>query len=406
MAMTEFKAALTQVATERGISAEDVMESIRIALISAYKRDYGEESAEDMVVNIDEDTGEVQLMKEGKDVTPEGFGRIAAQTAKQVILQKIRETEKQNIYDEYEDKVGTLITGTIFRMEGNRVILDLGKAHGVMPQSEQVRSENYKMNQRLKVYVKEVSQGARGTEIIVSRSDPQFVIKLFEHEVPEISSGVVVIQKIAREPGSRTKMAVQSMDEKIDPVGSCVGQKGVRVQSIINELFGEKIDIIPYSSIPEKFVAASLSPARVSSVEIDEDEKKAIVSVPEDQQSLAIGKEGQNARLANKLTEWKIDIKGATGLFDSQSGEPIIGEQSDDNVVGVWDAAIRKVEKAEAEKAATNEDTTETDLQTDEPKKQQEVTSNEETPKVQENEEVLEESVENESENAPEQTDN
>ncbi len=348
MAITEFKAALNQVASERGIPVEEVVESIRTALASAYKKDFGGE-IEEVDVVLNPDTGEAQILKDGKDVTPAGFGRIAAQTAKQVILQKIRETEKQVILGEFESKVGTLMNGIIFRMEGGRVVLDLGKAHGIMPQSEQVETENYRVNQRLKVYVKEVHQGQRGTEIIVSRSDPEFVKLLFAQEVPEIANGTVVIQAIAREAGSRTKMAVYSNDDKIDPVGSCVGQKGVRVQSIIAELFGEKIDIVPFSQLTEKFIAASLSPARVTEVEIDEEERKATVTVPEDQQSLAIGKEGQNARLANKLTKWKIDIKGAKGIFDTERGETV-AEAKDEDVVGVWDAAIKKV-AANEEKA-------------------------------------------------------
>lgn len=364
MAITEFKAALNQVATERGIPVEDVIGSIQTALASAYRRDYGEEDLDEeqeIVVDIDPNTGEAKILLDGKDVTPSGFGRIAAQTAKQVILQKIRETEKQVIFDEFEDKVGTIVNGIIFRVEGGRIILDLGKAHGVLPQSEQVQTENYRVNQRLKVYVKDVRQGQRGTEIIVSRADAEFVKKLFEQEVPEIANGIVEIKAIAREPGSRTKMAVSSADEKIDPVGSCVGQKGVRVQSIIAELFGEKIDIIPFSTQIEKFIAASLSPARVTDVVIDEEEHKATVSVPEDQQSLAIGKEGQNARLANKLTRWKIDIKGSKGIFDMGADEKD-SAASEEKKVGIWDAAIAKVSEQEAKE---NEDTEEVTLADD-----------------------------------------
>ena len=347
MAITEFSAALNQVATERGIPVDSVLESIRIALASAYKRDrkdVGEDvEIEDISVDLNSDTGEVSILKGKKDVTPAGFGRIAAQTAKQVILQKIRETEKDVILDEYKAKLGSIMSGTVFRIESGVVILDLGKAHGILPQSEQVETEQYRLNQRLKVLIKDIKESSRGTEIIVSRSDPEFIKKLFEQEVPEIASGVVRIEAIAREAGSRTKMAVSSSDEKIDPVGSCVGQKGVRVQSIISEVFGEKIDIIPFSSSLEKFVAASLSPARVTDVELDQDERKATVSVPEDQQSLAIGKEGQNARLANKLTKWKIDIKGAPGLFgvDDKAEE----DQDKKVVRGVWDADIKKAEK-------------------------------------------------------------
>jgi N utilization substance protein A len=350
MAITEFNAALNQVATERGIPVEAVLESIKMALISAYRRDLKESGqdaeAEEVDVDLDPETGEARILKDGKDVTPAGFGRIAAQTAKQVILQKIRETEKDVVLDEYKSKVGTIMSGTVFRVENNTVILDLGKAHGVMPTQEQVESEVYRMGQKLRVLVKDIRETPKGTEIIVSRSDANFIKELFRHEVPEIASGVVKIEAIAREAGSRTKMAVSSVDEKVDPVGSCVGQKGVRVQSIISEVFGEKIDIIPFHANPEKFVAASLSPARVTEVVLDNEEKKATVSVPEDQQSLAIGKEGQNARLANKLTKWKIDIKGVSGVFGSEAEEKT--EQQNKGyqpVVGVWDEAIRKAEE-------------------------------------------------------------
>lgn len=345
MAITEFSAALNQVATERGIPVESVLESIRMALASAYKKDFGG-NLEEIVVDLNPDTGEAKILKDDEDVTPSGFGRIAAQTAKQVILQKLRETEKEVILDEFKDKLGTTMSGTIFRVSNDTVILDLGKVHGLLPVSEQVKTEEYKMGQRLKVLVKEAREGAKGPEIIVSRADPEFIKKLFEQEVPEIANGTVIIEAIAREAGSRTKVAVSSSDDKIDPVGSCVGQKGVRVQSIISEIFGEKIDIIPYSPNTEKFVAASLSPARVTEVELDMEEKRAIVSVPEDQQSLAIGKEGQNARLANKLTHWKIDIKGATNIF-TEDGQ--LAEDEDDKVIrGIWDAEIAKQEEETA----------------------------------------------------------
>jgi transcription termination/antitermination protein NusA len=355
MAITEFSAALNQVATERGIPVESVLESIRLALASAYKRDrrdFGEEvDMEEITVDLNPDNGEARIIKDGKDVTPAGFGRIAAQTAKQVILQKIRETEKDVVLDEYKAKIGTIVSGNVFRTETGAVILDLGKAHGILPGQEQVETESYRLGQRLKVLIKDIRDTSKGAEIIVSRADPEFIKKLFEQEVPEIASGVVKIEAIAREAGSRTKMAVSSGDDKIDPVGSCVGQKGVRVQSIISEVFGEKIDIVPYSTNVERFVAASLSPARVTEVELDMENKRAVVSVPEDQQSLAIGKEGQNARLANRLTKWKIDIKGAPGIFDTpESG----AEDADGSQVvrGVWDEDIKKAgDKLSAEKA-------------------------------------------------------
>jgi transcription termination/antitermination protein NusA len=351
MALTEFNAALNQVAAERGISITSVLESVRTALAMAYKKDRKEAGEdveiEEITVDLDSDTGEVRIIKDKKDVTPAGFGRIAAQTAKQVILQKIRETEKNVVLEEFKAKIGQIVLGQIFRVDGNLVTLDLGKSHasGVMPQSEQVANEQYRMNQRIKVLVKDVRDGPKGTEIVVSRADADFVKKLFEQEVPEIAAGTVIIDAIAREAGSRTKMAVSSRDEKIDPVGSCVGQKGVRVQSIITELFGEKIDIIQYSAIAEKFIAAALQPAKVTEVELDRANNRAVVSVPEDQQSLAIGKEGQNARLANKLTKWKIDIKGTAGVFESTETAEEKKESKADSkkkVVGVWDAAIKK----------------------------------------------------------------
>jgi len=377
MAISEFNAALNQVATERGISVDSVLESVRMALATAYKKDRKEHDEdveiEEITIDLDSSSGEVKILKDSVDVTPSGFGRIAAQTAKQVILQKIRETEKDVIKEEFESKVGTIVSGTVFRMENNIVTLDLGRnrTQGIMPSSEQVSNESYRLGQRLKVLVKD-RDNSRGTEVVVSRSDSMFVSKLFEQEVPEISTGVVEIKAIAREAASRTKMAVSSNDDKVDPVGSCVGQKGVRVQSIISELFGEKIDIVSFSEIPEKFIAASLSPAKVNSVVLDQEEHRATVTVPEEQQSLAIGKEGQNARLSNKLTQWKIDIKGGENVFSSEDLLESEKKKSilDAKVVGVWDDAIRKVnEDSEKEEAAEEaaelaknaaEDTTET----------------------------------------------
>lgn len=397
MAVTEFSAALRQVANERGIPEDSILETIKVAIASAYRRDYGTD-VEELEVELDPDTGETKIINsEGKNVTPPGFGRIAAQTAKQVILQKIRETEKEVVMDEYKGKVGEIVTGTIFRVENNVVVLDLGKAQGVLPQSEQADVDEYRTGQRLKVLVKDIRQNSRGTEIIVSRADAQFIVKLFEQEVPEIASGTVVIEAIAREAGSRTKMAVASHDEKIDPVGSCVGQKGVRVQAIISEIHGEKIDIIPFSSSIDKFIASALSPARVTEVIIKEEEKEAQVSVPEDQLSLAIGKDGQNVRLAAKLTHWRIDIKGAEGFFDTEDGETVGGDKE---VVGVWDAAIKaakKIEDAEKEEKA-KEEAKEDAKEEEAPAEDQEV-SEEETPEEDNStDEAKEEASEDESE--------
>ncbi|MBI2414315.1 transcription termination/antitermination protein NusA [candidate division WWE3 bacterium] len=349
MAVSEFSAALKQVAVERGIPEESILETIRVAIASAYRKDYGTD-VDSVEVILNPETGETRIFNEAKkDVTPPGFGRIAAQTAKQVILQKIRETEKEVILDEYKGKVGQIVLGTIFRVENGVVVLDLGRAQGVLPQSEQVDNDDYRSGQKLKVLVKDIRENSRGTEIIVSRADSKFLTRLFEQEVPEIASGVVTIEAIAREAGSRTKMAVLSTDDKIDPVGSCVGQKGVRVQAIISEIHGEKIDIVPFSTSIDKFIAASLSPAKVTEVEINTEAKEAKVSVPEDQLSLAIGKDGQNVRLAAKLTRWRIDIKGATGVFASDGAGFATSGRSEEAVVGVWDAAIKAAKKMEDE---------------------------------------------------------
>jgi N utilization substance protein A len=355
MATSEFKLAIAQVASERGISPEDVISSIKSAMAKAYVKDFGGK-IEDVSIELDEETGETRIYDlEGKDITPSGFGRIAANAARSVISQKIRESEKQMILAEFKDKIGEIVTGTIFRIEHGFIIIDLGKTQAIMPYSEQVQTESYRLNQKIKVLVKEVRQGVKGTEVVVSRSSADFVQKLFEAEVPEIANGTVEIVSIAREAGSRTKMAVTSSDDKIDPVGSCVGQKGVRVQSIITELFGEKIDIIPYATSTEKFIASALSPARVIEVKIDEETNKATVYVPEDQQSLAIGKEGQNARLANKLTKWDIDIQPAKSIFDSETGAQKLVSDSDKRdstpSLGIWDELIAKT-KAEAEEKA------------------------------------------------------
>jgi len=278
-------------------------------LVSAYRKDHGGK-IEELEARVDPETGEAKIFKNGEDVTPAGFGRIAAQTAKQVLLQRVRESEKKAVVEEYQKKIGTILSGHIFRIEKGLVIVDLGRTQGLMPPAEQVPREEYQLHQRLKVLLVDVREGPRGPEIIVSRSRPEFVEKLFELEVPELQSGTVKIEAIAREAGERTKIAVSSSRENVDPVGSCVGQKGVRVQAVINELGDEKIDIVHYSPDPEKFIASALSPAKVIEVKLNKKKKEAKVYVFEDQLSLAIGKGGQNVRLAAKLTGWKIDIKG------------------------------------------------------------------------------------------------
>lgn len=317
---TEFAAALNQAAAERGLDPEEILKIINDAIKAAYRKDFGGET-EGLDVELDSQTGEIRLYEEGKDVTPEGFGRIAAQTAKQVLLQRIREAEKGVILSEFEKKVGSIINGMVQRFEGPNIVVDLGKAEGIMPPHEQVMGEHYRLNQRLKFYISGIKESSRGHEIIVSRSHRGLVEGLFKLEVPEIGSGIVEIKAVAREAGTRTKVAVSSRQPGVDPVGSCVGQKGVRVQAVIAELGQEKIDLIAWNEDPVRFIASALSPAKVDGVKVDAEKKTAFVEVPDDQLSLAIGKEGQNVRLAAKLTGWKIDIKGAESGGSDEAAE-------------------------------------------------------------------------------------
>jgi len=239
---------------------------------------------------------------------PEGYGRMAAQTAKQVIIQKLREIEKETVFNEFKDQEGEVVNGVIQRVEGRLVFIDLEKAIGILPMDEQIMGERYNIGNRIKVYIKEVRSGVRGAEIILSRKSEEIVRQIFSMEIPEIANGLVEIKGLAREAGSRSKVAIYTDSENIDPVGSCVGQRGVRIQTIISELGGEKVDIIEYSDDPAKFISNALAPAKITSIDIDEKNKKAIVKVAEDKLSLAIGKNGQNVRLAARLTGWKIDI--------------------------------------------------------------------------------------------------
>ncbi len=362
--------ALEQLEKEKGIKKEIIIEAIEAALISAYKKNFG--SAMNVKVNIDRVTGDVKvyaLRKVAEDpdmeamdisvgeaailnptleigdyveseVTPRSFGRIAAQTAKQVVVQKLREAERGIIYDEFYNKESDIVTGIIQRIEKRNVIVDLGKTEAVLGPTEQTPGEEYRFNERLKSYIVEVKKTTKGPQIMISRTHPGLVKRLFELEVPEIHDGTVEIKSISREPGSRTKIAVYSKDENVDPVGACVGQKGTRVQAIVDELRGEKIDIIKWSNDPRDYISSSLSPAKVVRVDVDEDEKSAKVVVPDYQLSLAIGKEGQNARLAAKLTGWKIDIKSESQLrqsiekqlFDDSIGSGFLDETDADDI--------------------------------------------------------------------------
>ncbi len=345
---SEFFAAINQVCSEKGVPREVVLQAVEAALVSAYKRNFGGNPNQAVTVTIHPQTGAAKVfaakvvvdeekdpraeisLKKAKatksdvkigeeipvEVTPENFGRIAAQTAKQVVLQRLREAERDMVFGEYADKEGDIITAMVHRIEPKAVVLDLGKTEAVLPVTEQVPGEHYRPGQRLKVYVLEVHRSSKGPQITVSRTHRSLLKRLFELEVPEIYNGVVEIKSIAREPGSRSKVAVAARQEGVDPVGSCVGMRGVRIQNIVNELNGEKIDVVLWGSDPKSFVANALNPAQVVSVDLDEAQKTATVIVPDRQLSLAIGKEGQNARLAAKLTGWRIDIKPLAAKTD------------------------------------------------------------------------------------------
>lgn len=336
--------ALEQIEKEKGIGKEVLIDAIEAALITAYKRNFG--SAMNVEVYIDRLTGDVRvfalknIVEKVKDpatelsleqakqfgpdfeigdvveveVTPRKFGRIAAQTAKQVVMQRIREAERGLIYEEFSNKEDDIVSGVVTRFERKNIIVDLGRAEAILPPSEQIPGEVLNVHDRIKAYVLNVKKTNKNPQIFISRTHPGLVKRLLELEVPEIHDGTVEIKTIAREPGSRTKVAIYSKNENVDPVGACVGQKGSRIRAIVEELRGEMIDIIRWSNVPEEYIASSLSPAKVLRVDIDEENKVARVIVPDFQLSLAIGKEGQNARLAAKLTGWKIDIKSESQL--------------------------------------------------------------------------------------------
>ncbi len=336
----EFIRALEEIESEKGIPREIIFDALEKALIKSYGKNY--DDRENVSVEIDRNTGKIKVFAVKKivesvedpileinideaqkirsnvemddeisiEVTPGDFGRIAAQTARNIVIQKIKDAERDIIYNEFIDREKEMITGTIQRIDRGSLYIDLGRVEGVVPPAEQIKTENYKINDRVKLFIKEVKNTTKGAQVILSRTDAGLVKRLLELEVPEISDGVVEIFSIAREAGSRTKLAVFTRDENIDPVGACVGFKGTRVKALVDELRGEKLDIIVYDKDVKVFLANSLSPSTVESVFIDEKNKNARVIVPEDQLSLAIGKEGQNARLAAKLTGWKIDIKG------------------------------------------------------------------------------------------------
>jgi N utilization substance protein A len=341
----EFFEALEELSIEKGISKEYLLDAIESALLTAYKKNFN--SQENVKIVIDEEKASIKVyslkevveevfdpaievaidsLKKGRkkielgdiievEITPKDFGRISAQTAKQVIVQKIREAEREIVFTEYSDRQGEIVSGLIQRVEKNIMIVDLGRIEGIMTTNEQVPGEEYEVNDKIKAYVLEIQKNMKGVpQMLISRTHPGFVRRLFELEIPEIYEGLIEIKNIVREAGSRTKIAVYSKDMNIDPVGSCVGPRGIRIQNILNELREEKIDVVEWSEDPVQYIASSLSPATVLAVDINEEEMASKVVVPDNQLSLAIGKDGQNARLAAKLTGWKIDIKSETQI--------------------------------------------------------------------------------------------
>ena len=362
----ELEIALEALEKERGIKKEYLMEQIEAALITAYKNNY--KDSENVQVVIDRETGEthiyavkevvtklenpvlqiakteaVKINKQLKvgdtvniEINPRNFGRIAAQTAKQVIIQKLREAERDLVFSEFNERKGEIVSGIVQKADTGTIILDLGKLEGIMPAKEQISIERFRVNDKVKAYVIDVVRGTKGApQVIVSRTAPDFVKKLFEFEIPEIYEGLIEVKSVSRDPGNRCKVAVHAQNENIDPVGSCVGQKGVRIQNIINELSGEKIDVIEWNEDPSIFISSALLPAKVMAVDINEEETSARVIVPDDQLSLAIGKAGQNARLAARLTAWKIDIKSETQFREMLMQMQEEGEASTDTEEGV-----------------------------------------------------------------------
>ena len=369
--------ALTQLAAERNLPQSIVVSAVKEALASAYRKDPAAKG-QDILVEVDSETGDVivktilnvkekdeiedplseiseeEAKKINKDLRVGDFietgfmeynpGRIAAQTAKQVVLQKLREAERDLVFGKFADKKGQVIIGTIQRIDSRNIFVDIGRANALMPPSEQTSYEKYRVGQQLKFFVTEVQRTARGPEIIVSRTHPELLRKLFESEVPEISAGVVEIKALSREAGARSKVAVSSEDDDVDAVGACVGLRGIRIQNVVNELLGEKIDVVDWSEDPKVLITNSLSPATVSNVSINPDDSSATVTVPKKQLSLAIGKEGQNARLAAKLTLWKIDV---------QAEEEVIIEQPDEVIENVSEtASVNNTEEASSNESS------------------------------------------------------
>ena len=341
--LPELKRLIEQMGKDRGLDKEIIIEALEAAMLSAARKKLGPQV--DIEAHYNEETGEIEVFQFrvvvekvtdpdtqisltyarqeldaeaepgdslGAKMDASTFGRIAVQTAKQIIIQKVKDAERDNVYEEYKDRKGEIVNGFVQRFEGGSIIVNLGRAEGVIPTSEQIHREAYKRGERIRAYLLEVKRITKGPQIILSRTHPHFLRALFEIEVPEISEGLIEIINVAREPGKRSKISVRTYDKDIDPVGACVGMRGSRVQSVVQELRGEKIDIVPFSNDSVQYVCSALSPAKVSRVFVDDEHHSMLVVVPDDQLSLAIGKNGQNVRLAVKLTGWKLDVKSET----------------------------------------------------------------------------------------------
>lgn len=389
MDRVEFMEALHLIEKEKGIDKEIILEAIEVSLVSACKKNFG--SNQNIKVVIDRETGNVacyaqrEVVEEVLDeqneidlmaarilnpsyqigdmvdleVTPKDFGRVAAQTAKQVVLQKIREAEREILYNQYITQEREVVTAVVQRKEGRNIIVQMGKMDAILSPNEQIAGETYNFMKRLKVYVLEVKQTPKGPQIYVSRTHPELVKRLFEQEVPEVHDGTVEIKSIAREAGSRTKIAVYSKNENVDALGACVGQNGCRVNVIVNELGGEKIDVINWSEDPKEFIAAALSPSKVVAVVINEEDQSAKIVVPDHQLSLAIGKEGQNARLSAKLTGWRIDIKSETQAKETNFLEEDEMKQSQEEMAEILEEQTEMSEMTENQEQQTIEETEE-----------------------------------------------
>jgi N utilization substance protein A len=424
MSELSIKSAVEQIADEKGLTVENIVSTIEAALAAAYRKDFGEKNqnlkakfyletgqtemfdvktvVEDELVAVakareealaaGEEVNEPEPNEEGEEelrynpklhlgltdaqaiksdakvgdeivtelTIPGEFGRMAAQTAKQVIIQKIREAEHTNVYEAYKDKVGEVTMATVQRRDGRNVLMELGRGVGLLPYEEQIPREQYNIGERMKVYIMSVEQGSRGPQIILSRTNAEVVKQIFVAEIPEIANGLIEIKGISREPGARSKVAVEATDDNVDPIGSCVGQRGTRVQTIISELGGEKIDIIEYSEDPVRFISNALSPAKVLTLDLNEDNHTAIATVAEDQLSLAIGKGGQNVRLAAKLTGWNIDVQSETGEIQTadEGNLEVIDETGDGvNVAIVDDEVEEEPVMSDPSEEETNEET-------------------------------------------------